>query len=207
MISDCNTAAMASNWIGDRAQSHMNLFREYSSISEIYVRYAYRSYDTSKSLFALSSTVDRMKPLIFGPILLIRPYEASIRHASLVSFSRTAAQRSSRHSRAGSISRDRVRSVVRCRDVPVPSASEFVASLRAREIGGVTRKQETKFRLCRAVGIDDGSFDGVVGKTERSGLAAYRIDPLSIRLMWMQKCATRPKLASSAASSAGSIRC
>ncbi len=57
-----------------------------------------------------------------------------------------------------------VRSVVRNGDVPALLPSDFVASLRAREIDGVIKQQETIFKPGQAVTIDGGPFDGVVGK-------------------------------------------
>ncbi len=56
-----------------------------------------------------------------------------------------------------------VRSVVRNGDVPASLPSEFVASLRAREINGVIKQQKAAFKLRAAVTIDRGPFDGVVG--------------------------------------------
>ncbi len=56
-----------------------------------------------------------------------------------------------------------VRSVVRDGDAPASLPSDFVASLRAREIEGVIKQQEAAFKPRPSLTIDSGPFEGVVG--------------------------------------------
>ncbi|MGE0854091.1 MAG: transcription termination/antitermination protein NusG [Hyphomicrobiaceae bacterium] len=57
-----------------------------------------------------------------------------------------------------------VRSVVRNGETPSLLDGDFIAALRAREVGGVIAKPESPFSIGDMIAIRGGAFDGLVGE-------------------------------------------